>query len=184
MSGSSKALREELKASQVENHVPSVDNSVAVWKYFEHANQLYKESVETYKKGEWRYSYVQFMIFLHFSVLIRKHNGFNLAQHIKSKHWLKRANDSAFKMIEVVISRLDEIEDRILQEQEDLLNNEFYGSSDDEQGPSAPANEPQPDPSPMPMPGESTDSPIDALSDAASDIALEFPVSEEPKPRY
>ena len=113
-----------------------------------------------------RYAYVQFKIFLHFSLEVRRHNGFNLPQHTKAKNWLKRASNSAFEMIEVVVSRLDEIEDRVLREQEDLLNDAFYGSSDDEaegtitntantEGKNARGD--------------------DFLSDAASELAQEFP---------
>lgn len=167
MSNSSKALRDELNASQVENHIPSVDNSVAISKYFEHANNLYKQAVITYTKGEWTYAYVQFRIFLFFSMQIRKHNAINLNQHVKAKIWLGRADNSAFHMLEVVVSRLDEIEDRKLQEQEDLLSREFYGSSDEEEAVTAPASEYS----------ASVSAPMmrDDLSDAAGDIALEFP---------
>jgi hypothetical protein len=52
---SSRALRDGLTASQVKSHVPLVDNSVAIAKYFQHCNQLYKEAGISYKKAEWRW---------------------------------------------------------------------------------------------------------------------------------
>lgn len=137
-SDASKKLRDELKASQVHNHVPSVDNSVAISKYFGHANTIYAESVQSYKKGEWRYAYVQFYIFLEFSFKLRKHNAFSLPQHMKTKAWMKRAEASALEMLEIVASRLDEIEDHARASEEEALIDEFFGSDDAETAPLAP----------------------------------------------
>ena len=137
-SGSSKKLRNELNTTQVENHVPNVDNSVAFAKYLTHAGNLYKTALDSYKQRNWQYAYVQYKILISFCVKLVKHKAYKEVQHDKDREVLKKYIDEAFKILEYVVSRLDEIEDEKIKRNEFALMDELESLMEEDDDESSP----------------------------------------------
>ncbi len=132
-SDSSKKLRSELNATQVENHVPNVDNSVAFAKYLSHAGNLYKTALDSYKQRNWQYSYVQYKILTSFCVKLFKHKAYKEAQHEKDREVLNKYINGAFKILEDVVVKLDEIEDEKIKQSEFALMDELESLMEEEE---------------------------------------------------
>lgn len=126
-SDSSRKLRDELNASQINNHVPAVESSVAISKYFRHSKHLYQVALTSHNQGEYSYAYIQLKIFLKFAVELGKHAAYHQPQHQAARAWQKKATDYALGMLEAVVARMDAIEDAKLIAEEEALIDEFDG---------------------------------------------------------
>jgi hypothetical protein len=120
-------LRDELNASQINNHVPVVESSVSITKYFKHSKHLYQVALTSHNQGEYVYAYVQLKIFLQFAVELGKHVAYHQPQHQAARAWQKKATDYAISMLEAVVARMDDIEDAKQRALEEELIDEFDG---------------------------------------------------------
>jgi hypothetical protein len=174
-SGSSRKLRDELNASQINNHVPVVESSVSITKYFKHSKHLYQVALTSHNKGEYVYAYVQLKIFLQFALELGKHVAYQQPQHQAARAWQKKATEYALGMLKAVVARMDAIEDAKQRALEEELIDEFDGPVAAPSSPpgGVPVTSPAAAAVAVPKLGPSNNPPDDALIKALSILRID-----------